>query len=193
MSEKEKEVLQFRYNYQISVVCLPHYEKDVRLWFHKNTKQCRNFFGKHRRTSGNKKLSTKEVNLELAKKARKYTKHEVFPCQRLCQPCLSKLEEEIAAAIEAENDIEEEDVVPLEDVNDPDWKDPDIPEEVETDEATEAADLEEIVANIRDYWPGCNKEQRIAIIKILPKTWSTRHISTKSGLSRRLGKISKIS
>ena len=58
---------------------------------------------------------------------------------------------------------------------------------METDEATEAADLEEIVAKIRDYWPGCKKEQRIALIKILPKTWSTRHISTKTGLSRRLG------
>ena len=51
----------------------------------------------------------------------------------------------------------------------------------------EAADLEEIVAKIRDYWPGCNKEQIITLIKILPKTWSTWHISTKTGLSRRLG------
>ena len=95
LSEKEKEVLQFRYNYKISVVCLTHHEKDVRFWFNRNTKQCRNIFGKHRRTSGNKTLTSKEINLpqknspsvKICPLDQKLWRC-IFPCQLMCKVTL---------------------------------------------------------------------------------------------------------
>ena len=38
LNEKEQEVLMFRFNTPVKVICLSHYEKEVRFWFNKNTK-----------------------------------------------------------------------------------------------------------------------------------------------------------
>ena len=188
LSEKEQEVLQFRYKTPVKIVCLQHYETEVKFWFLKNTKVCKNLFGRHKSASKNK-LWTQEIDLETAKKANKYTSYDLIPCQRLCKVCFKQLQEEIKSAMEIENNIVEDDIANTaeEDVGnaaiDEAWI-----EDLDDDE-DDNKDLKEIINNIKDNWPEYSKDQRIALIQVLPKKWSIKKIGDLTGLSKRLGKI----
>ena len=191
LNEKEQEVLMFRFNTPVKVICLSHYEKEVRFWFNKNTKQCSNLFGTHKK-SKKSKVWTKEIDLVTAKEAKKYTSHDISPSQRLCRICFEKLQGEIKSGKEVEEAINEDFATANDDndVNDDpadeEWSETPA-ESVTTSEDAENDDLNEIINNIRDKGPECNKLQKIALIQILPKKWSIKKIGDLTGLSRRLG------
>ena len=162
-----------------------HYESDVRFWFNKNAKKCRNLYGSHKSANTYK---TQEVSLQLAEDARKYTSHELIPSHRLCKGCLSKLQHEITSEIEKETVKAEEEIIEeetVDDLADPDWE---IHPNVAEDDSVDGDDLKEIIDNMRDELPEYTKEQKIGIIKILPTSWTIYKICTVTGLSKRLGK-----
>ena len=193
LTEKEQEMLLFRFNIPVKIICLSHYAKEVRFWFSKNTKKCKNLFGTHK--SGKSRLWTKEIDLVTAKEAKKYTCHNICPSERLCKPCFDKLKGEIQSGIEADKAINEKFANANDDNDDYDVNDDPVdeewletpPEPVTTSEEAENDDLEEIINNIKDKGPECSKLQKIALIQILPKKWSIKKIGDLTGLSRRLG------
>ena len=188
VSEVEKEILAFFFDFEIVNIC-KHHHKQTFVDFPSNQRSCKDpFEPKHKKSVKN---GLKLVSLYDAQQALHYLKVGLKPGEKLCVNCRIKLYN----AIEEKKQKEFDDPTPSSSQfsNYSDGSGIRKMEEKIEDEKDkkiyelqkDADDLNLIMANIRDKFPNWSKEQKAAVLSVLPSSWSNRKIGEETGSSRR--------
>ena len=188
VSQVEKEILAFFFDFQVLKIC-KHHHKQIFVDFPNNQKACKSpFEPKHKKAVKN---GLKLVSLYDAQQAFHCLDVSLKPGEKLCVNCRIKLYNAIEEKTQQEFDdptpsssqfsnYSERNSVRKMKEQEEDEKDKKI-KELQND----ADDLNLIMANIRDKFPNWTKEQKAAVLSVLPSSWSNRKVVEETGSSRR--------
>ena len=173
LSEDEQQILKFKNDLEVRILCLKHYQKEIRNWRVVRKRNCCNVLGKHKKAQ---KTNLRTISVKLAEEVQIFLGKKIIPCDSICQKCSKDLQLEIDRAKNVANDR-------------PDSPVPEIFHEDISFETGSAEDLNEnelkdlILRNIckENEVDEFTKEQKVGIIRVLPRSWSTREVSDKTG------------
>ena len=115
------------------------------------------------------------VSEELASSASSHLHKKLIPYSKICQDCHSKLSEMIDSARYQET-------VPQEDVcTSSGAQDSNIDKTVDSEDLNDETDKEIILRNMKAQFPNFTKAERVAIISVLPSSWTRAEICEKTG------------
>ena len=177
LEEDEQIILKFKNERNMKILCKNHYRKEITFW-KGNTKsraKCCNILGDHKKATT---TLLKDVTVKQAEDAKMFLGKKLIPFQKICHACVKKIDSKIEELKLLENNPLAEDSFP--DTND---IGEDFAEDSQTDEdmSEENEVKEAILKNIQEKVPSFTKEQKSAIISVLPSSWTPHEISEKTG------------
>ena len=183
LEDNEQIMLKFKTGKEIKILCEKHYQVEIRNVL-KRRERCCNVLSAHK--SRPKTTNLMKISVSQAEDAMKYLGLKMIPFLHICRDCTPKLDLKIEEAKAMENN--NPDVLP--DNDNDDYDAVEMIEDVENAENTENEEVEEveignvkhdilrkIAVNVENF----TKEQKVAIVKVLPASWTTNEISTETG------------
>ena len=174
LNEDEQKIIKFKKDLEVKILCLKHYKNEITNWRCKRFSCC-NILGKHKKAQ---KTRLKEVSVKLAEEVQTYLGKKIIPFDNICTYCIGDLELEIDRAKDVANNP------PDSPIPDPDILNEDILFETGSTEDLNENDLKDLILrNIckENEDNQFTKEQKVGILRVLPRSWSVREISEKSG------------
>ena len=178
LEEEDQIMLKFKMEREIKILCLNHYKTEVLKLRDSRWKTCCNVLNNHKGKPRKTKLQ--KITVRQAEDAKKYLGIKMIPYLDICRDCSPKLDQRIEEA----RRIEDHPPNPIPDNNDNTDFAMDSQTEEDAEEVEEAGsgdDKHEILSKIADQLDEFTRAQKIAIIRVLPASWSIREISAHTG------------
>ena len=181
LEDNDQIMLKYKTGKDIKILCKNHYKDEV-LNFMRREKCC-NILNRHKGKA--RKTDLRKITVRQADDAMTYLGLKMIPFLHICKDCIPKLDMKIEEAKMIEDEpyfddnaaeIEEEQVEKEE-----------IEENEENEENEGVEELEigtvkhDILRNIAAKVENFSKEQKIAIVSVLPASWTTNEIATNTG------------
>ena len=95
LTNDECEIMKFRFDFPVHILCDPHYKDQFQLYSYRNMyNKCSDPCLRHK----SKVISNlREITLDLACKTKKFSEYRIIPGQKLCKKCLFYLNEVITS------------------------------------------------------------------------------------------------
>ena len=177
LEEKDQIMMKFKMDREIKILCSNHYKTEVSNMKYRQ-KKCCNVLNNHKGKPRKTMLQT--ITVRQAEDAKKFLGIKMIPYLDICRDCSPKLDQRIEEARKIEDHLPD----PLPDNNDnTDYAMDSQTEEdaEEVDEDGSCDDKHEILSKIADQVDDFTRAQKIAIIRVLPASWSIREISAHTG------------
>ena len=186
LEEDEQIILKFKREENMKILCKRHYKNEILNWktHIKSRSKCCNILDEHDKEkigkkTRQKKSHLKDVTVKQAEDAKRYLGKKLIPFQLICSQCVVKFESKIEEMKLLESNPPVEHSFPEIDVIDEEFE---AHTETDEDMGSEEIDVKEaILTNIQEKVQLFTKEQKVAIISIIPSSWSANEIAKKTG------------
>ena len=178
LEEEDQIMLKFKMDREIKILCLNHYKTEVLKLRDSRRRTCCNVLNNHKGKP--RKTNLQKITVRQAEDAKNFLGIKMIPYLDICRDCSPKLNQRIEEARRNEDHLPN----PLPDNYDNTDYAMDSQTEEDAEEVEEAGsgdDKHEILSKIADQVDEFTRAQKIAIIRVLPASWSIREISAHTG------------